>query len=87
MQKHEKRNRRRIKTTLGVTGALLGVTLTGAALTGASPQREDNTKRSSATEFPFTTLTRTQRIHLNAANVVNNPPSVSNPPDANNPPD
>ncbi len=44
MQKHEKRNRR-IKTRLGVTGALLGATLTGAALTGSSPQREDNTKR------------------------------------------
>lgn len=85
MQKHEKR-KRRIKSTLGVTGALLGATLTGAALTGAAltgatRQREDNTRRSSATEFPFTTLTRTQKMHLNAANVTADIPETNNPPD------
>ena len=85
MQKHEKRNRRRVKTTLGVTGALLGVTLTGAALTGASPQREDDTRRASATEFPFTTFTRTQKVHLNAAN-VQDPPNITDPVDTTNPP-
>lgn len=78
MQKHEKR-KRRIKTALGVTGALLGATLTGAALTGASPQRAAEPRRASATEFPFTTLTRFQKIHLNAAN-LNNPPDATNPP-------
>lgn len=78
MQKHEKRNRR-IKTTLGVTGALAGATLTGAALIGASPHRAAEPKRASATEFPFTTLTRSQKMHLNAANVTN-PPNITNPP-------
>lgn len=85
MQKHEKRNRR-IKTTLGVTGAIAGATLTGAALIGASPQRAAEPARASATEFPFTTLTRTQKVHLNAANVTN-PPNITNPPDTVNPPD
>ena len=71
MQKHEKRNRRRVKTALGVTGAIAGATLTGAALIGASPQRAAEPARASATEFPFTTLTRSQKVHLNAAKLTN----------------
>ncbi len=86
MQKHEKRNRR-IKRTLGVTGALLGATLTGAALTGATAQREDNNKRASATHFPFTTLTRSQRMHLNVANVLADQPDTNDAPDTQDPPD
>jgi hypothetical protein len=85
MQKHEKRNRR-IKTTLGVTGALAGATLTGAALIGASSQHAAEPRRASATEFPFTTLKRTQKMHLNAANVTADAPDGGvNPPDTTPP--
>ena len=87
MQKPEKRNRRRITATLGITGAIAGATLTGAALTGASPPRAAESTQAKATEFPFTTLTRSQRMHLNVANVLLDSPDTTDAPDTNNPPD
>ena len=80
MQTQEKRNRRRIKTTLGVTGALVGATLTGAALLGAGPQHAQETVQARSTEFPFATLRSTQRMRLNVANVTANPPNDTPPP-------
>ena len=80
MQTQEKRNRRRIKTALGVTGALVGATLTGAALLGAGPQHAQETVQARSTEFPFATLRSTQRMRLNVANVTANPPNDTPPP-------
>ncbi len=73
MKKTKLRSSIDLKTRLGVTGALLGATLTGAALTGATQSREDPSRRLRATEFPFVTLTRSQSVHLNASHTVNPP--------------
>ncbi len=43
MKTNEKSKGRRIKTTLGVAGAIAGATLTGAALIGAAPQNPPRT--------------------------------------------
>lgn len=80
MQRRERHDRGRVNSRLGVTDALPGPTLTGAALTDATQQREDDASRSGGTEFPFTTLTGSQKIPLNAAKVIN-PHATANPPD------
>lgn len=76
MQTHKKRNRGRIKTALGITGAMAGATLTGAALIGASPQKAAEPARMSAIDFPFTTLRTTQKMQLNVTNVVADAPDT-----------
>ena len=76
--KTNKRNRR-IKTTLGMAGALAGATLTGAAMIG-SAQSTSEPSGMVATDFPFTTLRSTQRMHLNAANLMD-PVDTADAPD------